>query len=449
MTVIQAIQVATYVCGGFFCLIAAFCIHVSNCFEETEKKCLLAIQITAAVLLIMDALAWGYRGYPGKTGYYMVRISNFVVFFTSNILLAFFHTYVCYSVLGNTKGIRKNKIRIRAGYIFCLIGDLLVVISQFTGLYYYFDSDNYYHRAAWHPISLLIGLVVICIDFSLLIQYRKRMKKRMFMLVMFYISLPTITAVILMFHYGLSLISTALMITSMAMFLVAIREQARYMRSQRQALEEKEIEIQRQEQELKRKEKSLAENRSKLLVTQIQPHFLINSLITIKALCKKDGKQAIEAIDNFIGYLRGSMEAIDVDYPIPFDKEIETVKNYLYLEHKRFGAKLQVRYELKSNKFALPPLTLQPLVENAVRHGVRKKLAGGCVTIASFEDPENYCVLIVDDGAGFDISSLDEKDTKHVGIRNVRDRLRLMCNGKISISSTPGVGTKVLVRIPK
>jgi sensor histidine kinase YesM len=105
-------------------------------------------------------------------------------------------------------------------------------------------------------------------------------------------------------------------------------------------------------------------------------------------------------------------------------------------------------FELRSNDFHIPALTIQPIVENAIKHGLMKLPKGGTIRVVSYETDSHYCVRVEDDGAGFDTKELLE-DRKHVGIRNIRERLAAMVGGKLEIESTVGVGTKVLITIPK
>ena len=204
-----------------------------------------------------------------------------------------------------------------------------------------------------------------------------------------------------------------------------------------------------QEKRLKEQEEELASTRISILLSQIQPHFLFNSLYAIRSLCRRDPEEAIEALDRFAQYLRGSMKALKMKRCIPFSEELEHVRNYLYIQQKRFGDKLQVVYDIREENFLIPALTIQPVVENAVRHGVRQRIEGGCVTISSFQKEACYVAEIKDDGVGFDVEKLQNMDESHVGITNVKKRLEMMCQGSMEIQSTPGVGTTVIITIPK
>ena len=105
-------------------------------------------------------------------------------------------------------------------------------------------------------------------------------------------------------------------------------------------------------------------------------------------------------------------------------------------------------FEMNSDDFYIPALTVQPIVENAIKHGLMKLQKGGTIRVHSYETETDYCVSVVDDGVGFDTGLLlDER--AHVGLRNIRERLKAMVNGTIEIESTIGVGTKVLLKIPK
>jgi sensor histidine kinase YesM len=103
---------------------------------------------------------------------------------------------------------------------------------------------------------------------------------------------------------------------------------------------------------------------------------------------------------------------------------------------------------MNSDDFRIPALTIQPIVENAIKHGLMKLQKGGTIRVVSYETDKDYFISVVDDGAGFDTSSLRD-DRKHVGLRNIRERLKVMVGGTLEIESTVGVGTTVLIRIPK
>ena len=194
-----------------------------------------------------------------------------------------------------------------------------------------------------------------------------------------------------------------------------------------------------------------AEQRIQIMMTQIQPHFLYNSLTVIQELCRSDPAQAEAATVQFANYLRGNMDALQTNTPIPFGQELEHTRQYLALEEMRFEDKLTVRYDIQCESFVLPNLTLQPIVENAVRHGVRGNADGrGEVVIATRETPDRYEITVKDNGPGFDPEKQPkDQGSSHVGIQNVRQRLAQMCGGELKIESIPGAGTCVTIALPK
>ena len=185
------------------------------------------------------------------------------------------------------------------------------------------------------------------------------------------------------------------------------------------------------------------------MLSQLQPHFLYNVLNSIYYLCEKDPKTAQEMVDHFSDYLRNHMMALEETSQIPFREELEHIRTYLSLEQIRFSDELKVEYKIGPDDFMVPPLSIQPLVENAVRHGVTKKRGGGTVTIATEEKEDAFVVLVTDTGIGFDPDHYMEDGKPHIGIRNVEERLHSMVGGSLKVTSRPGRGTTAAVIIPK
>jgi LytS/YehU family sensor histidine kinase len=198
------------------------------------------------------------------------------------------------------------------------------------------------------------------------------------------------------------------------------------------------------EMETEIKDKSIA-----VMISQIQPHFLYNSLNSIAELCVVDPKRAEKATIDFSRYLRGNMGVLNDKKTIEFEDELSHVNHYIELEKLRYGDDLQFEYDIKEQAFTLPALTVQPLVENAVNHGIRYHKMKGKVKISSYSDEDNYYVAIEDDGVGFDPTVYPDDGRKHVGIANVKYRLEVLCGGSIDINSEKGRGTVVTIRIPK
>ena len=189
-----------------------------------------------------------------------------------------------------------------------------------------------------------------------------------------------------------------------------------------------------------------AERRIQIMMTQIQPHFLYNTIATIRALCRRDAEKAGEVAEKFGDYLRQNLDSLNIVGLIPFQKELEHTRIYSEIEMVRFD-NVRVEYDIQDDYFELPPLTLQPLVENAIRHGVRIRKEG--VVRVSARKAEAYHEIVVwDNGTGFDVSKIDAAEGTHIGIRNVQERIERMCGGTLKVESVIGEGTTVTMTIP-
>ena len=191
----------------------------------------------------------------------------------------------------------------------------------------------------------------------------------------------------------------------------------------------------------------LAESRIATMMSQIRPHFIYNTLGSIEQLCKLDPPKAADLVHNFAKYLRGNFGELDNPKPILMSQEMEHVHHYVSIENVRFPD-MTFAFEMNCDDFHIPALTVQPIVENAIKHGLMKLPRGGSIRVVSFETETDYCITVTDDGVGFDTSALQDA-RKHIGLRNIRERLKVMVNGTLEIESTVGVGTKVLITIPK
>ncbi len=196
-------------------------------------------------------------------------------------------------------------------------------------------------------------------------------------------------------------------------------------------------------------QKELYEAKVAVMVSQIQPHFLYNSLSSIAMLCKLDPDTAQKATIAFTKYLRGNMDSLKQTAPVPFQRELDHLEKYLYIEKLRFGDKLNIAYDIQATDFSVPLLSVQPLVENAVKHGVGMKEDGGTVTIATRETQDSFEIIISDDGVGFDAAAQKNDGRSHIGMENTRRRLMDMCGAEVVIDSVPGKGTVAKVIIPK
>ena len=190
----------------------------------------------------------------------------------------------------------------------------------------------------------------------------------------------------------------------------------------------------------------MASQRIQIMMTQIQPHFLFNALNTIRALYAKEPPLADKTLEGFSTYLRQNLESLSQTDLVPVTKELEHTRLYAEIEMLRFP-NIHVEYRIEDQNFQIPPLTIQPLVENAIRHGVRSR-KDGLVTVSTVCESGVHAITVQDNGVGFDTKNQELIAETHIGLRNVRDRVEQMCGGTMILRSELGKGTCVTLKIP-
>ena len=213
-------------------------------------------------------------------------------------------------------------------------------------------------------------------------------------------------------------------------------------------------EQQRKEMEMEKLEEELRMSRIHNSTSQMQPHFLYNALGSIQEIILEDPEYAAKLLGDFTLHLRSCVRAMENDDPISFVRELENIRAYANIEKMRLGNKLKIRYDIQAEAFSIVPLSIQPLVENAIRHGVYERgMAGGTVTVRSRELPHAFLVEVEDDGVGFDYPALEKEiaagKRDSTGLKNIMLRLDKVMRARVQIDSRVGVGTKVTVTIPK
>ena len=201
--------------------------------------------------------------------------------------------------------------------------------------------------------------------------------------------------------------------------------------------------------QLAREEEKAKEAQIRVMLSQIQPHFIYNTLSSISTLIPIDPVKAQEGLDDFTEYLRANLSSLTAERLIPFEDELRHIKTFLSLEKMRFGERLHIIYDVETTDFLVPPLSVQPLVENAVRHGVLKKVEGGTVILRVREEEDHHLIEVIDDGIGFDMDEVDFSNNEHVGLSNIRYRLTQMGMGDLSIKTKAGEGTRIAISLPK
>ena len=303
---------------------------------------------------------------------------------------------------------------------------VLVFLSMFNGMLFQVDAHGNLTDGPYYWIAWLIDPMILLIEILVVVHYRKNLSR---------------FGTIVMLNFGLvSLLTTGLQsiwypvpellactLALLLMFMLFYWEMAK---------------------NLVENERELMQSQMSLAISQIQPHFLYNTLSTIAELCRKDSAMAEEVTNRFALYLRGNLEHMGDSFPVEFSKELKHVQTYLWIEKIRFQEELQVVYDIQTEDFIIPALTVQPLVENAVKHGMMGSENVCTITIRTKCVERGYQVIIEDDGCGFDPEQVKNDGRKHIGIESVRNRLRFMVSGILTVRSVIGKGTTVIIEIP-
>ncbi|MBD5453588.1 MAG: histidine kinase [Lachnospiraceae bacterium] len=197
----------------------------------------------------------------------------------------------------------------------------------------------------------------------------------------------------------------------------------------------------------------IKEQERQRIIHQIDPHFVFNTLGAIRIATKTNADLAYDMIYDFSKYLRAVLHTLTHRENILFKDEAEHVIAYLNLEKMRFGDNIVFRMDIQTEDFMLPPLSLAPLVDNAVRHGLQRGKRKGVVTLRTYQTAVEYIVQVEDDGVGFETAkynALPADDSAQAGgLQRVRYLMEDMADGSMEIKSFIGTGTVVTLHIPK
>lgn len=314
---------------------------------------------------------------------------------------------------------------------------LFIVLSLFSGRLFYFDDDGLLDT----PLNAMLvstDFLLIAVEAYTVLTHRKALTMKRASLLSF-IFFPAV-AIPLVFIWDMTPLFLSLTLALIMLYGLFRGEATRQIAERDRMLIE-------DERQLAEKDRQLTENRIATMISQIKPHFIYNTLGTIEQFCLEDPPKAADLVRKFSLYLRGNFTELNSPAPIRLSQELRHVQLYTDIEQIRFPD-MRVEYDLRSGEFLLPALTIQPLVENAIKHGLMKLESGGTVAVSTYETATAYCVQVRDDGVGFDLTkTLDAK--KHIGIENIRARLALVCGGTLTIYSAPGQGTVAMITIPK
>lgn len=300
----------------------------------------------------------------------------------------------------------------------------LLVYTQFSSAIYTIDSAGVYRRGPWYPLLLVPPALILALNLWGLFRRWAKLDAKQRAALLVYLVVPLLCTVIQMLFYGLLTIAIGTVLSALVMFLFLLSDQ-------------QEIFV-RQTEENARKEFDIR-------ILQMRPHFIYNALASIYYITQANPKQGLKVILDFSVYLRKVFNSVTKREPIPFEEELEHTRAYLAVEQARFEDKLNVIFDTPHTDFFLPPLTLQPIVENAVKHGMDPEIDQMTVIIRTRKTDGGSEIIVEDDGVDF-IPSEDAEEG--VGLTSTRLRLERMCGGTLSISLREGGGAVATLHIP-
>ena len=318
-----------------------------------------------------------------------------------------------------------NSVLLRAEIMMWCVFCIMLLATQLCDMFYYVSSDNQYYRGPLFPLMISPLAVIMIINTAALIIKRKKISKRFFLALLIYILPTTILVILYMFAAVDLVVSFWVFLCALTMFaLILTDNMKKYMHQQRE----------------------IANQRANVMILQMRPHFIYNTMMGIYYLCGQDSQKAKQVTLDFTTYLRKNFDALASEDTVPFKDELEHTRAYLAVEKAQFEDSLFVSFDTPHTLFRLPPLTLQPIVENSVKHGMAASDDPIHITIVTRQTDTTSEIIVEDDGPGF--GSVDNNEP-HIALKNIRERLKLMCKGTLEISPREGGGTSVKVTIPE
>ena len=315
---------------------------------------------------------------------------------------------------------------------------VLLVGAAFIGGFIPVNVENQPSRGPLYPLVILPLIAILLLNLAGTVRRRGRLSRKAFISFVIVLLPMTVSLTVLLFVDAQPLFDLSFVLSILVMYSFILSDQiAQDLRRQQEIL--------RQQREIAGQQREIAHERASVMVLQMRPHFIYNTLMSIYSLCKFDSQKARQITKDFTDYLRKNFNAVASDSAIPFSTELEHTRAYLAVEQAQFGNMLVVEYDTPFTRFRLPPLTLQPIVENAVKHGMDPYSGPLRIVIQTQHTDSGTEVTVEDNGPGFDPS--DERKP-HTTLNNIRQRLEMMCGGSMTIQRREGGGTVVKVTIP-
>lgn len=319
--------------------------------------------------------------------------------------------------------IRRNLL-FNAVMITLIVYFIVIIIMPFTDIFAYVTDDNRFFRGPLWALGLFPMVVILILNIVGVIKRRKKLSKKYFIGILVYL-LPMTAAVTVHLFINVEIfVVFGMALFALIMFgLILSDNMEQYTKQQHE----------------------IAHQRANVMVLQMRPHFIYNTMTTIYYLCKQDADKAQQVIMDFTNYLRQNFNAIASEDAVPFTDELKHTQSYLAVEKAQHENTLFVQFDTPVTQFRLPPLTLQPLVENAVKHGMDPNAGPLTVSVRTRQTDAGILITVEDDGKGFDPG---DKTKPHSVLDNIESRLKQKNGGTLTIASKPGK-TTVTIFIPR
>ena len=356
-----------------------------------------------------------------------VRVSQTAMFFQSffsSMLMQMMALLLRHFIWDNSSDRHGKHIYIHTVGLLWSIYVGILSMTLFNDRIYYFTPDNVYHRGPYYVLLMVPPMIIMTLIFIELLKRKNDLTGKQFCAMLTYILIAVICVPVQIMFQGIMVIVLGTSVAGIIMFILLMSEQV--------------------DMSIKKSEK-LADQRVQLLTLQMSPHFICNTLLSIYYLCDDDKDKAQKTILDFTDYLRKNYTAMTKDTIVPFSDELEHARAYAAVEKVRYEDMLDVVFDIKDEDFMLPPLTLQPLVENSVKHGIDP--AGNVLNILvrAERSEEGYVVTVEDNGSDKGRSG---PEGTHVAVKNITNRLKMMCNGSLELIKKDGGGAVVRIVIP-
>ena len=376
---------------------------------------LFATLMLCMTALLIDCLVWEKPDMATAE-----KIAVYFEYFLLSLQIPMFTAFLLH-----TCGERwQRSVLFRTAIILWISYFILLGIAQCTTFMYNVTPDNQYVRGPWHPLLMVPIIIIMTLNLAGVIRRRGSLPPKYYAAFLIYLLPLTATWIIHTFVFVPLLLFIGVVLSTLAMFGIILYDQIEQHMSQ---------------------QREIAHQRASIMVLQMRPHFIYNAMTSIYYLCAKDAKKAQQVTLDFTAYLRKNFTAIASESTVPFSDELEHTRAYLAVEQVQFEDGLLVDYDTPHKEFRLPPLTLQPIVENAVKHGMDPEYAPLRISIRTRLTDSGSEITVEDNGPGF--APADDCEP-HIALENIRQRLEMMCNGKMTIRPQDGGGTVVTVTIP-